>query len=92
MKKFVIERDVPGAGKLTAADLQAISQTSCSVVDSLGKPYEWLHTYVTDDKLFCVHEAESEEVIREHASKGNFPVTNIFEVKTMIGPETAVAV
>jgi len=92
MKQFVIERDVPGAGKLTAADLQAISQTSCAVVDSLGKPYEWLHTYVTEDKLFCVHEAESEDVIRKHASKGNFPVTNIFEVKTIIGPQTATAV
>jgi len=92
MKQFVIERDLPGAGKLSASDLQAISQTSCAVVDSLGKPYEWLHSYVTDDKIFCIHKAESEEVIREHASQGGFPVTNIFEVKTMIGPETATAV
>ncbi|ASU31975.1 DUF4242 domain-containing protein [Mucilaginibacter xinganensis] len=89
MKKFVIERNLPGAGKLSAEDLQAISQTSCSVVDSLGKPYQWIESYVTDDKIFCVHMADSEEVIREHANLGGFPVTNVFEVKTMISPATA---
>lgn len=90
MKKFVIERDLPGAGDLTPKQLQAISQTSCAVVNDLGKPYHWIQSYVTKDKIYCIHIAESEDVIREHASKGGFPVTSIAEVKSVIDPTTAV--
>ena len=89
MKKFVIERVLPGAGNLSAEELQAISQTSCSVVSQLGNSYQWIETYVTDDKLYCVHLAESEEAIREHARLGNFPINMIAEVKNVINPLTS---
>jgi hypothetical protein len=89
MKKFVIEREIPGAGNLSAEQLQAISQTSCDVVNRLGKPYHWIESYVTGDKIYCIHIAESEEVVREHASKGGFPVTSIAEVKAIIDPTTS---
>ncbi|WP_276090388.1 DUF4242 domain-containing protein [Pedobacter sp. JY14-1] len=88
MKKFVIERDLPGAGQLSAEELAAISATSCAVVDQLEKPYHWIQSFVTQDKIYCIHIAESEEVVREHAQKGNFPVTSIAEVKAMIDPTT----
>lgn len=90
MKKFVIEREIPGAGNLSAEQLQAISQTSCEVVNGLGKPYHWIESYVTGDKIYCIHIAESEEVVREHASRGGFPITSIAEVKAIIDPTTSV--
>lgn len=90
MKKFLIERELPGAGSLSAEDLQAISQTSCDVVNGLGKPYHWVQSYVTGDKIYCIHIAESEVVVRQHAAKGKFPVTSIAEVTTIIDPTTSV--
>ena len=89
MKRYIIERHVPGAGNLTPEQLQAIAQTSNSVIAVMGKPYKWVESFVTDDKIYCIHEAESEEVIREHADCGNFPVDGIEVVKETIGPETA---
>jgi hypothetical protein len=89
MKKFIIERNLPGAGNLSAEELQSISQTSCAVVSQLGKPYHWIQSFVTDDKIYCVHIAESEEVVREHARMGNFPINSIAEVKAVIDPLTS---
>jgi len=89
MKKFVIEREIPGLGDMTAEQLQAISQASCNVVNGLGKPYHWVESFVTNDKMYCIHIAESEDVVREHAVHGGFPVTSIAEVKTMIDPTTS---
>jgi hypothetical protein len=89
MKKFVIERDLPGAGNLSNEELKSISQTSCAAVSDLGAPYHWIQSFVTNDKLYCIHIAESEEAVREHARLGNFPVTSIAEVKTIIDPSTA---
>lgn len=89
MKKFVIERNLPGAGNLTAEELQSIAQSSCEVVSSLGKPYHWIQSFVTADKIYCIHIAESEEVVREHARRGKFPINTIAEVKAVIDPQTA---
>ncbi len=91
MKTYVIEREMPGAGQLTADELQTASQTSCQVLDELGSEIEWLHSYVVDDKLYCVYRSVNKELIKEHAEKGGFPCTNIMEVKTIIGPNTALA-
>ncbi|MDQ8054330.1 MAG: DUF4242 domain-containing protein [Pedobacter sp.] len=88
MKKFVIERALPGAGKLTQEELAGITATSCNVVSNLNEPYHWVESFVTDDKIFCIHIAESEEVVREHAKRGNFPVTSVYEVKSIIDPTT----
>ena len=88
MKKFVVERNLPGAGNLSPEELQAISRTSCDVVSRLGKPYHWIQSFVTDDKIYCIHIAESEEVIREHARMGNFPINSVAEVKAVIDPLT----
>jgi len=88
MKKFVIERELPGAGKLSVEELQAITQTSCSAVNEMRKPYHWVESFVTDNKIYCIHIAENEQVIREHAALGGFPVTSISEVKAMIDPST----
>lgn len=89
MKKFVVERNLPGAGNLSPEELQSISQTSCEVISHLGKPYHWVQSFITDDKIYCIHIAESEEVIREHARLGNFPVNTVAEVKTIIDPLTS---
>lgn len=89
MKKFVIERSLPGAGNLTPEELQEISRTSCEVVSKMGKPYHWIQSFVTDDKIYCIHIAESEEVVREHARQGNFPVNKVSEVKAIIDPLTS---
>ena len=89
MKKFVIERDLPGAGNLSAEELQAISQTSCEAVAQLNKPYHWIQSFVTDDKIYCIHVAESEDVVREHARRGKFPINTVSEVKAVIDPQTA---
>jgi len=91
MKKFVIERNFPGASNLTAEELQAISKTSCDVVENLGKPYTWVQSFVAGDKIYCVHIAESEEVIREHSKIAKFPINTISEVKTIIDPTTSSA-
>lgn len=89
MPKFVIEREMPGAGKLTPAELQGASQTSCGVLRELGPQIQWLHSYVTDDKLYCVYIAPSEELIREHASRGGFPANRISRITAVIDPSTA---
>ena len=89
MKKFVVERNLPGAGNLTPEELQVISQKSCEVISALHKPYHWIQSIVTDDKIYCIHIAESEEVIREHARLGKFPINTVTEVKAIIDPLTA---
>jgi hypothetical protein len=89
MPKYVIEREIPGAGKLTPQELQGISQTSCGVLQKLGPQIQWLHSYVTDDKVYCVYIAPNQEVIREHAAEGGFPANRISEVKSVIDPTTA---
>ncbi|MGH7309070.1 MAG: DUF4242 domain-containing protein, partial [Candidatus Rokuibacteriota bacterium] len=83
MPKYVIERDIPGAGKLSATDLQAISQKSCSVLGKLGPRIQWVQSYVTADKVYCVYIAPNEEMIREHARQGGFPANRISEVKNV---------
>src|SRR5258705_1595997 len=80
MKTYLIEREIPGAGKLTPEQLKAISQTSCGVLKEMGPKIQWIHSYVTGDKIYCIYKAESEELIREHAKKGGFPANNIVEV------------
>ena len=89
MPKFVIEREVPGAGKLSAQELKAISQKSCSVLKAMGPQIQWVQSYVTDDKIYCVYIAPSEEAVREHARQGGFPANQVSVVRTMIDPATA---
>ena len=89
MPKFVIERELPGAGKLSPAELQAISQKSCSVLNSMGPKIQWLNSFVTDDKIYCIYIAPGEATVREHASKGGFPANRLSRVSTMIDPTTS---
>jgi hypothetical protein len=89
MPKYVIEREIPGAGKLTPEQLQAVSQTSCGVLKKLGPQIQWVHSYVTDDKVYCVYIAPDEALIREHAKQGGFPANRISEVREIIDPTTA---
>ncbi|MBI4466498.1 MAG: DUF4242 domain-containing protein [Acidobacteria bacterium] len=89
MPKYVIERNIPAAGQLSAQELQAISQKSCSVLNKLGPQIQWVESYVTDDKVYCVYIAPNAEMIREHARQGGFPADRISEVKTIIDPTTA---
>jgi hypothetical protein len=89
MPKYIIEREIPGAGQLSADDLQGISQTSCSVLNKLGPDIQWLQSYVTDDKIYCVYIAPNRELIKQHAKQGGFPANSISEVVTMIDPTTA---
>ena len=89
MPLFIVERNVPGADKLTQAELCDISAKSNAVVDGLGVPYKWHHTYAAGDKLYCVHEAESADVILRHAKEGGFPADLVSEIKNTFGPETA---
>lgn len=89
MKTYLIEREIPDAGKLTADQLKSISQTSCSVLKDMGPRIQWLQSYVTGNKIYCIYKAESEELIREHAKKGGFPANTIVEVGTVISPATA---
>ena len=91
MEKFVIEREIPNAGGLTAEELQAIAQRSCNVLNELGTPIQWVQSYVTDDKIYCVYLAENETLIREHAQRGGFPANRISRVRTIIDPATAAA-
>ena len=88
MPKYVIERLIPGLGKLTADELKAISQRSCDVLNALGPQIQWIHSYVTDNKLYCVYIAPNEEMVREHAKRGGFPANHISSVKTLIDPTT----
>ncbi|MGH9792994.1 MAG: DUF4242 domain-containing protein [Candidatus Acidiferrales bacterium] len=89
MPKYVIEREIPGLGTWPAKDLVGASQKSCSVLSKLGPQIQWLESYVTGDKLYCVYISPNEEMIREHAKQGGFPANRISEVKTMIDPTTA---
>ena len=89
MPKFVIERELPGAGKLSAQELQAIAQTSCGVLTAMGPQIQWLQSYVTDNKLYCIYIAPSEELIHEHARRGGFPANHVAQVKTVIDPTTS---
>lgn len=89
MPKYVIEREIPGAGNLNAEQLQAISQTSCGVLSNLGPQIQWVHSYVTDNKIYCVYNAPNEEMVREHARQGGFPANAVSRVSTIIDPTTA---
>ena len=89
MPKYVIERVVPGAGKLSPAELKAMSQRSCNVLNELGPQIQWVQSYVTDNKLYCVYIAPNEEMIHEHARRGGFPANHVSQVKTVIDPTTA---
>lgn len=89
MPKFVIEREIAGAGKLPKQELQAISQKSCGVLQSMGPQIQWIHSYVADDKVYCVYVAPDESAVREHARKGGFPANVVSRVRTMIEPITA---
>lgn len=89
MPKYVIEREITGAGNMSPQELQSVSQKSCSVLQHLGPRIQWLHSYVTGDKIYCVYIAPNEEMIREHARQGGFPANTISEIKTVIDPTTA---
>jgi len=89
MPKFVIERELPGAGKLSPAELQGISQKSCGVLNSMGPKIQWVQSYVTDDKIYCVYIAPDEATVREHAAKGGFPANRVSRISTMIDPTTS---
>jgi uncharacterized protein DUF4242 len=89
MPKFVIERNIPGAGALTTEQLQAISQKSCGVLAKMGPSIQWVHSYVTGDKIYCVYNAPNEEAVRQHAQQGGFPANSVARVVTIIDPTTA---
>jgi hypothetical protein len=89
MPKYVIERDLPGAGKLSTKDLNGISQKSCSILNQLGPQIQWVQSYVTDNKIYCVYIAPNAETVRKHAEMGGFPANSISEVRTVIDPTTA---
>lgn len=89
MPKFVIEREIPGVGSMSPEQLEAVSQKSCSVLRNLGPQIQWLHSYVTDDKIYCVYIAPNEEMVREHARQGGFPANSIAQVRHVIDPTTA---
>jgi hypothetical protein len=89
MNTYVIERDIPGAGQFSAEKLKAISKSSCTVLKEMGPSIQWLHSYVTGDKIFCVYKAENIDLIKEHGKKGGFPVTAIYQVNDVISPATA---
>ncbi len=89
MPTYLIERNIPGAGKLTPAELKAISQKSCGVLQDMGPQIEWMHSYVTGDQIHCVYRAPNEEMVREHAHKGGFPADRVLEIQATIDPKTA---
>ena len=89
MPKYVIERELPGAGKMSAQQLKTIAQKSCDVLREMGSQIQWLQSYVTDDKIYCVYQASDEKIIREHAKQGGFPANRISQIRTMIEPATA---
>jgi hypothetical protein len=89
MPKFVIERDIPEVGKLSPEQLKAVSQTSCGVLREMGPQIQWVHSYVTDDKIYCVYIAPDEEAVREHAQRGGFPANRVSRIRSEIDPTTA---
>ncbi len=89
MPKYIIEREIPGVGKLSAQELQAISQKSCGVLSQMGPQIQWVQSYVTGDKIYCVYIAPNEEMVREHARQGGFPANSVSAVKAVIDPTTA---
>lgn len=89
MLKYVIEREIPGAGDFTDEDLKGISQKSCEVLDTLGTSIQWIQSYVTADKIYCVYRAANEDLVQQHANRGGFPANSIAEVRAMIEPATA---
>ncbi len=89
MPKFIIEREIPGAGKLSGEELQAISQKSCGVLREMGPQIQWVESYVTDDKVYCVYIAPDEAAVREHARQGGFPANSVSQIRRMIDPTTA---
>jgi hypothetical protein len=89
MPKYVIEREIPGAGALTADQLKGVSQTSCGVLSNMGPQIQWVHSYVTANKIYCVYNAPNEEMVREHAKQGGFPANSVSKVSTIIDPTTA---
>ena len=89
MPKYVIEREIPDAGKLSPEQLKAISQTSCGVLSKMGSQIQWVHSYVTNDKIYCIYNAPNEDMIREHAKQGGFPASSINQISTIIDPVTA---
>ncbi len=89
MPKYIIEREIPGAGSLTPQDLQAISQKSCNVLNNMGPRIQWLESYVTDDKVYCIYIAPDEATIRAHAEQGGFPAQRVSRIKSVIDPTTA---
>lgn len=89
MPRFVIEREIPGAGKLSPQELRAVSQKSCGVLKEMGPQIQWVHSYVTDDKIYCVYIAPSEEIVREHAAQGGFPANKVSRILSVIDPTTA---
>ena len=89
MPKYVIEREIPGAGKLNAEQLKDIAEISCGVLKNMGPEIQWVHSYVTDDKIYCIYNAPDEETVREHAKQGGFPANSVSKVSTIIDPVTA---
>ena len=89
MPKYIIERELPGAGKLSVAELKGIARKSCAVLEKLGPKIQWIESYVTGDKIYCVYVASNEQLVREHAQQGGFPANCISEIKTIISPTTA---
>jgi hypothetical protein len=89
MKRFIIEREIPGAGELSAEALAGIAAKSNTVVDGLGVPYRWINSYVAGDKIYCIHEAEDADAIREHARRGEFPANSVTEIANEFGPDSA---
>jgi len=89
MKKFVVERILPGASNLTPGELEEIARESIEIIQRMGRPYHWIQSFITDDKIYCIHIAEGAEVVREHSRLGNFPIHTIAEVKAVMDPQTA---
>ena len=89
MPRYVIERELPGAGNLSPQELQAISQKSCGVLNDLGPKIQWVESYVTEDKIFCIYQAPNKEIIQQHAEMGSFPANRIEEIRNVINPVTA---
>ncbi|MGO9636403.1 MAG: DUF4242 domain-containing protein [Terracidiphilus sp.] len=89
MPKFVIEREIPGAGSMSAQQLQGVAEKSCSVLRNLGPQIQWLHSYVTDNKIYCIYIAPNEEMVREHARMGGFPANSVSQVRRIIDPTTS---
>lgn len=89
MKKYVVERILPGAGNLSPQELQALAESSVEIIRRMGRPYHWIQSFITEDKIYCIHIVEGEEMIREHARLGQFPINTIAEVKAVIDPQTS---